>query len=128
MWSFGLQKASNRVAFPCQERTVVLSALAEKAKLTEQIFNTVPGITCNPVQGAMYTFPRIALPQKAIDKAKVCTASQRKLILQRRIPGVLRSGNAKRVCLSPPAGGRPRPRHVLLHEAAGGGGDLPGAG
>ncbi|XP_068200116.1 alanine aminotransferase 2-like [Antennarius striatus] len=53
-----------------KERTAVLSNLAEKAKLTEQIFNTVPGITCNPVQGAMYTFPRIALPQKAIDKAK----------------------------------------------------------
>lgn len=49
----------------------MLSNLAEKAKLTEEIFNTVPGITCNPVQGAMYTFPRITLPQKAIDKAKV---------------------------------------------------------
>lgn len=54
-----------------QERTAVLAALAEKARLTEQIFNEVPGVTCNPVQGAMYTFPRIALPQKAIDKAKV---------------------------------------------------------
>lgn len=53
-----------------KERTAVLSALAEKARLTEQIFNTVPGITCNPVQGAMYTFPCITLPQKAIDKAK----------------------------------------------------------
>lgn len=53
-----------------KERTAVLAALAEKARLTEQIFNTVPGITCNPVQGAMYTFPRITLPQKAIDKAK----------------------------------------------------------
>lgn len=51
----------------------MLAALAEKAKITEQIFNTVPGITCNPVQGAMYTFPRITLPQKAIDKAEVCT-------------------------------------------------------
>lgn len=55
-----------------QERTAVLADLAEKARLTEETFNTVPGITCNPVQGAMYTFPRIALPQKAIDKAKVC--------------------------------------------------------
>ncbi|MEQ2168791.1 Alanine aminotransferase 2-like [Goodea atripinnis] len=56
-----------------KERTAVLAALAEKARLTEEIFNTVPGITCNPVQGAMYTFPRITLPQKAIDKAKVCS-------------------------------------------------------
>uniref|UniRef100_A0A671WEE9 alanine transaminase n=1 Tax=Sparus aurata TaxID=8175 RepID=A0A671WEE9_SPAAU len=53
-----------------KERTAVLAELAEKARLTEQILNTVPGITCNPVQGAMYSFPRITLPQKAIDKAK----------------------------------------------------------
>ncbi|XP_058480296.1 alanine aminotransferase 2-like [Solea solea] len=53
-----------------KEKTEVLAALAEKARLTEQTFNTVPGITCNPVQGAMYTFPRITIPQKAIDKAK----------------------------------------------------------
>ncbi|XP_036934543.1 alanine aminotransferase 2-like isoform X2 [Acanthopagrus latus] len=53
-----------------KERTAVLADLAEKARLTEQILNTVPGITCNPVQGAMYSFPRITLPQKAIDKAK----------------------------------------------------------
>lgn len=58
---------------PFQERTAVLATLAEKARLTEEIFNKVPGITCNPVQGAMYTFPRITLPQKAIDKAKVCS-------------------------------------------------------
>lgn len=53
-----------------KERTAVLADLAEKAKLTEQTFNKVPGICCNPVQGAMYTFPRITLPQKAIDQAK----------------------------------------------------------
>uniref|UniRef100_A0A1A8FNR2 alanine transaminase n=1 Tax=Nothobranchius korthausae TaxID=1143690 RepID=A0A1A8FNR2_9TELE len=53
-----------------KERTAVLAALREKARLTEEIFNTVSGITCNPVQGAMYTFPCISLPQKAIDKAK----------------------------------------------------------
>lgn len=58
-----------------QERTTVLANLAEKAKLTEEIFNTVPGIKCNPVQGAMYTFPQITLPQKAINKAKVSAAS-----------------------------------------------------
>ena len=61
-------------ASPFQERTAVLADLAEKARLTEQILNTVPGITCNPVQGAMYSFPRITLPQKAIDKAKVCAS------------------------------------------------------
>ena len=56
-----------------QERTATLSALAEKAKLTEEILNTVPGIRCNPVQGAMYSFPRITIPDKAIKEALVCT-------------------------------------------------------
>ncbi|CAI5673412.1 unnamed protein product [Oreochromis niloticus] len=81
-----------------KERTAVLSTLAEKARLTEQIFNTVPGITCNPVQGAMYTFPGITLPQKAIDKAKVCVSE----------------------------GIGPGSRHVLLYEAVRGGRNLPG--
>lgn len=54
-----------------QERTATLSALAEKAKLTEQVLNTVDGISCNPVQGAMYSFPRITIPEKAIQEAKV---------------------------------------------------------
>ncbi|XP_066508316.1 alanine aminotransferase 2-like isoform X1 [Hoplias malabaricus] len=52
------------------ERTATLNDLAQKAKLTEEILNTVPGIRCNPVQGAMYSFPRITLPQKAIKEAK----------------------------------------------------------
>ncbi|XP_029931232.1 alanine aminotransferase 2-like isoform X1 [Myripristis murdjan] len=53
-----------------KERTATLGVLAEKAKLTEQILNTVPGISCNPVQGAMYSFPRITIPEKAIREAK----------------------------------------------------------
>uniref|UniRef100_A0A8C6UYB5 alanine transaminase n=1 Tax=Neogobius melanostomus TaxID=47308 RepID=A0A8C6UYB5_9GOBI len=52
-----------------KERTATLSALAEKAKLTEKILNTVPGIRCNPVQGAMYSFPCITIPDKAIKEA-----------------------------------------------------------
>lgn len=56
-----------------QERTATLSVLAEKAKLTEQVLNTVEGITCNPVQGAMYSFPCISIPEKAIKEATVST-------------------------------------------------------
>lgn len=52
-----------------KERTATLSALAEKAKLTEEVLNTVPGIRCNPVQGAMYSFPQITLPDKAVKEA-----------------------------------------------------------
>ncbi|KAL0966260.1 hypothetical protein UPYG_G00293080 [Umbra pygmaea] len=53
-----------------KERTATLSGLAEKAKMTEEILNTAPGIRCNPVQGAMYSFPNISLPEKAIKEAK----------------------------------------------------------
>ncbi|KAJ8387193.1 hypothetical protein AAFF_G00160050 [Aldrovandia affinis] len=53
-----------------KERTATLDDLALKAKLTEETLNTVPGITCNPVQGAMYSFPRISLPERAIEEAK----------------------------------------------------------
>uniref|UniRef100_A0A8C1W0G6 Alanine aminotransferase 1 n=1 Tax=Cyprinus carpio TaxID=7962 RepID=A0A8C1W0G6_CYPCA len=53
-----------------QEKSSVLGALAEKAKLTEKILNAVPGIKCNPVQGAMYAFPRIFIPPKAVEEAK----------------------------------------------------------
>uniref|UniRef100_G3PYW9 Alanine aminotransferase 1 n=1 Tax=Gasterosteus aculeatus aculeatus TaxID=481459 RepID=G3PYW9_GASAC len=52
-----------------KERTATISALAEKAKLTEQVLNTVQGISCNPVQGAMYSFPRITIPEKAVKEA-----------------------------------------------------------
>ncbi|KAJ8272606.1 hypothetical protein GJAV_G00091220 [Gymnothorax javanicus] len=53
-----------------KERNATLSALAEKAKLTEQILNTIPGVSCNPVQGAMYSFPKITIPERAIKEAK----------------------------------------------------------
>ncbi|XP_073515743.1 alanine aminotransferase 2 [Phyllobates terribilis] len=53
-----------------QEKGAVLSTLAHKAKLTEELFNQVPGIQCNPLQGAMYAFPRIFIPPRAVDQAE----------------------------------------------------------
>ena len=29
------------------------------------------GVKCNEIQGAMYAFPRITIPQRAIEEAKV---------------------------------------------------------
>ncbi|NXH84921.1 ALAT2 aminotransferase, partial [Edolisoma coerulescens] len=52
------------------EKEAVLNALAEKARLTQEMFNRTPGIHCNPVQGAMYSFPRIDLPPRALAAAK----------------------------------------------------------
>ncbi|XP_028918974.1 alanine aminotransferase 1-like isoform X2 [Ornithorhynchus anatinus] len=53
-----------------QEKQAVLKALAEKARLTESVFNQAPGIRCNPVQGAVYSFPRISLPARALERAQ----------------------------------------------------------
>nr|XP_058899273.1 alanine aminotransferase 1 isoform X3 [Kogia breviceps] len=52
------------------ERRAVLAELAAKAKLTQQVFNEAPGIRCNPVQGAMYSFPRVQLPPRAVQRAQ----------------------------------------------------------
>ncbi|CAM2107136.1 unnamed protein product [Caretta caretta] len=53
-----------------QEKQAVLSNLAHKAQLTQEIFGPVPGIRCNPVQGAMYSFPRIQIPARAVQEAQ----------------------------------------------------------
>merc|ERR1712088_879522 len=48
----------------------VLASLAERAKLVADTLNSMEGITCNTVQGAMYAFPQLHLPEKAVAKAK----------------------------------------------------------
>jgi len=53
-----------------KEKNDVLNSLATKAKLTAKMFNQTPGITCNEVQGAMYSFPQIHLPAAAIEEAE----------------------------------------------------------
>ncbi|PIO15611.1 hypothetical protein AB205_0145980 [Aquarana catesbeiana] len=53
-----------------REKEAVLGNLAQKARVTEELFNQVPGIQCNPLQGAMYAFPRIFIPPRAVEKAK----------------------------------------------------------
>ncbi|KAJ2943492.1 hypothetical protein O0L34_g16600 [Tuta absoluta] len=53
-----------------QEKTAVLDSLNMRAKLIADTFNSMEGFTCNTVQGAMYAFPRIDLPPKAIEAAK----------------------------------------------------------
>lgn len=51
----------------------MLGELALKARMTTDTLNTIEGVSCNEVMGAMYAFPRIFLPDKAIAEAKVST-------------------------------------------------------
>lgn len=53
-----------------KEKTGVLKSLAERAKMVADTFNSIPGMSCNTVQGAMYAFPQMKLPAKAIEAAK----------------------------------------------------------
>uniref|UniRef100_A0A8W7NYL3 alanine transaminase n=1 Tax=Anopheles coluzzii TaxID=1518534 RepID=A0A8W7NYL3_ANOCL len=46
------------------------SSLRERAELVARTFNSIEGFSCNPVQGAMYAFPQIRLPAKALEAAK----------------------------------------------------------
>ncbi|ODN02389.1 Alanine aminotransferase 2 [Orchesella cincta] len=64
------QKGSPSYDLFIKEKTAVLQSLAQRASKIADTFNSIPGIKCNPVQGAMYAFPQITLPQKAIDAAK----------------------------------------------------------
>jgi len=52
------------------QKTAILKGLAERAKLVAETFNSMEGMTCNTVQGAMYAFPQLHLPPKAVAKAK----------------------------------------------------------
>jgi alanine transaminase len=53
-----------------KEKAHVLGELALKAKMTTETLNTIEGVQCNEVMGAMYAFPRITLSDKAIQEAK----------------------------------------------------------
>lgn len=53
-----------------KEKNGVLQSLKERAEMVAHTFNSIEGFSCNPVQGAMYAFPQIKLPQKAIEASK----------------------------------------------------------
>ncbi|ULU10453.1 hypothetical protein L3Y34_014621 [Caenorhabditis briggsae] len=53
-----------------KEKDDVLASLKERATLVEKAYSSIDGISCNPVQGAMYAFPQITIPQKAVEKAQ----------------------------------------------------------
>jgi len=53
------------------ERDGVLADLKVKAKLTADSFNEIPGVSCQSVQGAMYSFPQITMPEKFVKHCEV---------------------------------------------------------
>jgi alanine transaminase len=63
----------------CNQKTVdhytsevsgLLSELKSKANLLEAELKTMKGMQTNPIEGAMYGFPRVDLPKRFIEEAK----------------------------------------------------------
>jgi len=52
-----------------QEKDDNLASLARRAELVATNLNTIEGFSCNTVQGAMYAFPQLQLPVKAVEAA-----------------------------------------------------------
>ncbi|CAJ0593736.1 unnamed protein product [Cylicocyclus nassatus] len=53
-----------------KEKTAVLASLKERARLVQKAYGSIEGILCNEVQGAMYAFPQILMPPRAVEKAR----------------------------------------------------------
>nr|AGT02519.1 alanine transaminase [Herpetomonas muscarum] len=49
-----------------EEYNTILNSLKSRALLLAKELNTIPGFSCQPVEGAMYAFPQIKLPEKYV--------------------------------------------------------------
>jgi len=54
-----------------KERDDIYESLKRRAIKLTNFLNTLEGVTCNTAQGAMYAFPQIRLPPKAVEAAKL---------------------------------------------------------
>lgn len=52
------------------ERRTIMESLKRRARLMSHAFNSLPGISCQEVEGSMYAFPKIMLPAKAVATAQ----------------------------------------------------------
>merc|ERR1711937_595529 len=51
------------------ETTALFNGLKDRAKVLTEGLNFIPGLSTRPIQGAMYAFARVELPEKAIRHA-----------------------------------------------------------
>lgn len=64
------QSAPSIIAQYEKEKQDIFKGLQNRAKLLSKKLNDIDGITCNEVEGAMYAFPRIELPESYCELAK----------------------------------------------------------
>jgi alanine transaminase len=53
-----------------KEEQAIFEGLKSRAKTLVEGLNKIDGIECEPSEGAMYAFPRLSLPAKALEKAE----------------------------------------------------------
>lgn len=53
-----------------QETDKIHAALAQRTKLMAQRLNALPGVSCVDSPGALYLYPKLELPDKAVEEAK----------------------------------------------------------
>ena len=51
------------------EKQAAFDALKTKSLKLQETLDAIPGISCQPIAGALYAFPKICLPKKAIEAA-----------------------------------------------------------
>jgi alanine transaminase len=52
-----------------KEKNDILESLKRRAKMVVSSLRQLDGITCNEVEGALYAFPRLELPEKLMQEA-----------------------------------------------------------
>ena len=52
------------------EKKAIYDGLKRRAKIASEGFNNIPGFSCQDATGAMYCFPSVVLPEKAIKEAE----------------------------------------------------------
>lgn len=52
------------------EKDSIYNALLRKSKMVHRKLNSIPGVSCQEVEGAMYAFPKIELPAAAVEAAE----------------------------------------------------------
>ena len=58
-----------------------MDSYQRKAGITTKMLNSLTHVSCNPVTGSLYAFPKVILPQKAVEEAKVRRSSSKPIDL-----------------------------------------------
>lgn len=54
-----------------EEREAIFNSLKRRSKFISETLNELDGVSCNPIDGAMYAFPKIELSQNVIKEAQL---------------------------------------------------------